>query len=144
VIHKSIKVQNPIQKKLVRGQNALLANPLIRFDRKTLTKLKAKALRRRLWYSILTRERLHIELTMRVVSEVRSPFLTRIIWSIVKKLLDAMQSKVFTAMKKFGLKAAEKLGRLAYSWGHKSAINWMMDLNFAKYLAIMRMNMQCC
>jgi hypothetical protein len=53
-----------------------------------------------------------------------------------------MQSKVLVAIKKFGLAAAEKLSRLAHAWGCKTATDWIMDLNFVKYLAIMRMNTQ--
>ena len=106
-----------------------------------LAKIKAKALRRGVWFRVLTRgERAQIELTTRVVKRIRSFFLARVVTSIVEKLLDAMESRVTRLMREVGPALARKLSRTAQEWGNKSAHEWVADSGFVRYLAINYMN----
>lgn len=77
---------------------------------------------------------------MKVVDTVKSPLLMKVLKRIVKKLLDAMQSKIVVAMKKIGFSTARKLSQIAQTWGHKTATGWKTDFNFIKYLIIMHIN----
>ena len=106
-----------------------------------LTKIKVRAIRRGVWFRVLSRvERASIDLTIKIVKKVRSLLLARVLASIVKKLLDAMESKVARLMRKVGWSLAQKLSRIAQKWGNKSAAQWTTDQGFTQYLTIMHMN----
>ncbi len=56
-------------------------------SRNEIIKVKTKALRRGVWYRVLTRvERACIDLVIKVVERVRSRLLTRVLSSILKKV----------------------------------------------------------
>ena len=106
-----------------------------------LAKIKARAMRRCVWFRVLTRaERAQIELTMRIVKRIRSFLLARVVTSIVEKLLDAMESKVKRLMREVGPALAAELSRTAQKWGNKSAKKWPQDSGFVQYLTIMHLN----
>jgi hypothetical protein len=106
-----------------------------------LVRIRARAMRRGVWFRVLTRaERAQIELTTRVVKRIRSFFLARVVTSIVEKLLDAMESKVTRLMREVGPALARKLSRTAREWGNESAVHWAADPGFGRYLAVMYMN----
>jgi len=106
-----------------------------------LTKMKVRAIRRGLWFKVLSRtERASIDLTIKVVERVRSLLLAKVLGAIVRKLLDAMESRVARVIREVGSDLAEKLSRIAQSWGNKSAHHWKEDKSFMQYLAITYMN----
>jgi len=106
-----------------------------------LAKIKAKALRRGVWFRVLTvGERAQMELTMKVVKKIRSLFLAKVVANIVEKLLEAMESKVTRLMREVGPALAQKLIGIAQKWGNESAKSWSQDLGFVKYLTIMHLN----
>jgi len=106
-----------------------------------LAKIRTKAIRRGIWFRALTKaERAQIELTMRIAKKIRSLFLARVLDAIIRKLLDAMESKVAHVMREVGCSLAENLSRIAQSWGNKSAHHWKEDPSFVKYLAITYIN----
>jgi len=106
-----------------------------------LAKIRTKAIRRGIWFRALTKaERAQMELTMRIVKKIRSLFLTRVLGAIVRKLLDAMESRVTRVMREIGCGLAENLSRIAQSWGNKSAHHWTEDPNFVQYLTITYIN----
>jgi hypothetical protein len=106
-----------------------------------LAKIRAKAMRRGVWFRVLTRaERAQVELTMKIVKRIRSHFLARIITSIVEKLLEAMESKVSRLMREVGQPLARNLSEAAQKWGNKFAKNWSQDSGFIQYLTIMHLN----
>ena len=112
--------------------------PLTRVE---LAKIKVKAIRRGLWFKVLSRtERASIDLTIKVVERVRSLILARMLGAIVRKLLDAMESKVARVIREVGRGLAEKLSRIAQRWGNKSAHHWKEDPSFVRYLAITYIN----
>ena len=113
--------------------------PLTRVE---LTKMKVKAIRRGLWFKVLSRtERASIYLTIKVVEKVRSLLLAKMLTSIVKKLLEAMESRVVSMMKTVGRDLAQKMSRIAQGWGNTSAAQWAADLGYTRYLTVMYMNM---
>lgn len=112
--------------------------PLMRSE---IIRIKARAIRRGIWFRVLTRvERACIDLVIKVVERVRSSLLQKVLSSILKKLEEAMESQVLRLMRKIGDTLAQKLSQIAQEWGNKSAIQWMKDLGFIQYLTITYMN----
>ena len=113
----------------------------IPLEKNELAKIKAKAMRRGIWFRLLTRaERAQMELTLKIVKRIRSFILAKVVTSIVKKLLDAMESKIARLMKEAGQALAQKLSRIAKNWGNKSAHHWVADPGFVQYLTINYIN----
>ena len=114
---------------------------VIPFTKSMLAKIRIKAIRRGIWFRVLDRlERASIDLTIRVVEKVRSTVLTRMLMSIVKKLSEAMESKVSRMMREVGCGLAQKVSRIAQKWGNKSAVEWKADPGFIQYLTVMCLN----
>jgi len=120
---------------------SLFTRTSVPLGKNELAKIRAKAMRRGVWFRVLTRaERGQMELTMRVVKRIRSFFLARVVTSIVEKLLDAMESRVSRLMREVGQALALKLSGIAQKWGNKSAVHWTADPGFERYLTVMYMN----
>jgi hypothetical protein len=106
-----------------------------------IVRMKAKALRRGVWYKVLTRmERMCIDLMLRVVERVRSWRLKKLLASVVEKLEYAMESPVKRLMREVGNNIAIGLSQIAQQWGNKSAWRWVEDASFVQYLAVTYMN----
>jgi len=100
-----------------------------------------KALRRRVLYKALDREdRAYLYLAMRVVDEVRSVRVGRIIVGILAKLKEALRSPFIKAVETRGITRARRIAALAVEWGYKAARAWASDLGFAGYLALVEVN----
>ena len=114
---------------------------LTRFKWDELARIRLMAIRRRVWFKVLSRlERGLIDLALKVTKEVRSKVLAKAICSIVKKLLEALESEVTVLMRQIGAPLARELSRIARKWGNKSAHEWVDDFGFIQYLTIMKMN----
>jgi hypothetical protein len=85
-------------------------------------------------------ERAQVDLTLRMLERVRSPFLAKVLDSIIKKLSVALQSKVSALIQGVGFPQALTLSRIAKSWGHRTAEKWNNNREFARFLAIMHLN----
>lgn len=110
-------------------------------DKDGLAKIKTKALRQGVWFRLLSRsERAIVDLTMKVVERIRSFILARVVASIVKKLLDSMESRVARLIREVGPALAQKLSLTAQKWGNQSALKWSDDPGFRQYLAVMYLN----
>ena len=110
---------------------------VIPLTREALAKLKLKALRRGVWFRELKQsERKLLDLTISVVERVRSFLLAKIVSSLIGKLCEAMESKVFRLMKTEGLSMAEKISKIGQAWGHRTAKFWAKDRGFTQYLTI--------
>jgi len=106
-----------------------------------LLKLKWKAIRCNIWFRALSRiDRALIDSVIKVVNEVRSFTLAKILLSVVEKLEDALENRFLNALKEIGFPLARKLSLSAQKWGNKSARNWAFDLSFARFLAMMYIN----
>lgn len=106
-----------------------------------LVNVRAKAIRRGIWFRVLTRaERAYIELTIKVVNGVRSHFLAKVLTSILTRLLNTSKIKVALDVGKVGHLLAQRLSRIAQNWGNRSASRWVKDQGFIQYLAVTYMN----
>lgn len=111
------------------------------FSRDELVMVRRKAFRKGVWFKALSRiERLQIDLTVRLVEKVKSFLLAKVLRSILKKLFEAMESRVSRLMREVGVPLARKLSAVAKSWGHSHAERWVDDLSFVKFLAVTYMN----
>jgi len=106
-----------------------------------LLKLKWRALRAGVWFRALPRiDRVLVDLTIKVAQSVRSVSLAECILSVIRKLEVLLEGRVSRAIREVGFPLACKLGVLAQSWGLKEACAWGADENFARYLAVMKIN----
>lgn len=107
----------------------------------SLAKVKAWALRRRVWYRALSRsERGQMNLTIRIVKKIHNSLLARVLHSILEKLFKAAESEFSRLMRKVGEPLAKKLSDIAKGWGCKSANAWAKDTSFIRFLTVNYMN----
>lgn len=107
---------------------------------KKLMSLKQRALRKRVWFKVLDRaERGIIDLSITVVKKVRSSTLKEMLMIISEKLMDAIESQVAKLIETIGRPLAQKIARLAFSWGNHGALRWAENPSFIKYLTVMEM-----
>jgi len=85
-------------------------------------------------------ERGLVNLTIRCVEQVRSSKLAAMLRIIVERLEAALRSRVERLMVVVGWPLAQRLARLASSWGNQNAWNWALDAKFARHLTIVHMN----
>jgi len=106
-----------------------------------LARIRLMAIRRGVWFNVLSKlERGLVDLSLKVTREIRSKILVRAICSIVKKLLEALESKVKMLMCQIGTPLAKKISQIAQNWGNKTAHAWANDLGFIQYLTIIKVN----
>jgi hypothetical protein len=106
-----------------------------------LAKIRTKAIRKGVWFRMLNRaERAQIELTVKIVKRVRSLLLTKVLISLMTRLVIALESKVERLTREVGRRLAKRIGLIAQSWGHVSAFLWKSDHSFVRYLSVMYMN----
>ena len=118
-----------------------MISKLCSLKKRDLIMWKVKALRRRVWFKTLIKmERGLINSVIEVVDKVRSTLLTKVLTSIVKKLLTALESHVTRMMREVGQPLAKKISLIAQSWGNKSAGEWITNKGFIQFLAVTMMN----
>jgi len=121
-----------------RQNSDRIGNSLSRFD---LINVKARAVRRGVWFRVLSRvERACIDLVVKVVGRVRSSRLQEMLASILNKLEDAMQNPLQHLMRTEAKSLASKLSQTAQKWGNESAIGWAKNSGFIRFLAISCLN----
>lgn len=81
-----------------------------------------------------------MELACRVVEEVRSLDLARVIVGILAKLREASKSSFIKHVESFGLGQAVKMVQAARGFGSKVAREWLAGGDFARYLAFIDFN----
>jgi len=114
----------------------------ILLTRGEIIKVKTKALRRGVWFRALTKmDRACIDLAIIVVERVRSRLLLKVLFSLMKKLEEIMESHVYRLMREVGGSMAKKLSAIAQEWGNESAHSWVSDPGFIQYLVITEMNL---
>ena len=106
-------------------------------SREYLVKTIKKAKRKGCYYRDLKQnERMLLDLTVRVVKRVRSFILAKLVSQIVRKLLEAMESRVYRLIRTEGRCMAEQLSKIAQSWGNRAAKSWVKDRGFMQYLTV--------
>lgn len=109
--------------------------------RNDLLSLKSRALRWGSWFRVLGNvERALIDSAIKVVDRVRSLVLYKALASILKKLDAASVNGIRRVIGTIGFPRIQKLSLLAQKWGNKSAQNWVFDLSFARFMAVMYIN----
>ena len=110
-------------------------------DKTQLVKLKLKAMRAGVWFRALPRiDRVLVDLTIKVTSNVSSVTLAKCILSIMRKLEGLLESKFVRAIREIGFSLACKLSLFAQKWGNILAKSWGSDMRFARFLAVMNLN----
>jgi hypothetical protein len=103
--------------------------------------LKLRAKRSGVWFKALNRiDRALIDLTMTVADKVRSIRLAKALSIIISKVENALKNKISRAIYEVGFPLAHKFSLYAKKWGNPSAENWISDMSFASFLAIMHIN----
>lgn len=93
------------------------------------------------WFKGLSRiDRVLVDLTIRVVENVRSAYLAKGIFAVVGKLEGLLESSVLKSLRLIGRPLAERLSLVAQGWGNVSAKSWSRDLSFAFFLGVMHAN----
>jgi hypothetical protein len=119
-------------------------------DKTELLKLRTKAMRSGIWFNALQRiDRVLVNLTITVASNIRSQTLAKSILTIMRKLRELLEDKLSNKIKSIGIPIAQKLSMFAQKWGNRKAQEWQTDLRFVRYLAIMKLNsypltVECC
>lgn len=111
------------------------------FTREFLKEIRLRAIRRRMLYNTLDSvERGILYLCTRVVDEVSSPVLGVQLVEIVSRLQEAMKSAFTRHVESYGFKRVVQLVKQAKAIGCKRASEWLQDMSFIKYLAVLNMN----
>jgi hypothetical protein len=106
-----------------------------------LLKLKLRAVRSGVWFRALRRiDRVLVDLTLKMSSNVRSPLLARTLLAVVERLENALGSPVSRLVKDVGFQLARRLSLIAEKLGNVSAKAWASDYDFAQFLAVMHLN----
>jgi hypothetical protein len=106
-----------------------------------LIKLRLKAMRAGVWFRALPRiDRVLVDLTIRVASNIRSVTLAKCILVVTRKLEGFLESSLLRAFREVGFPLAQKLSVVAQKWGNTSAEKWASDLSFMNFLAVMHIN----
>jgi hypothetical protein len=106
-----------------------------------LLKLKLRAMRAGVWFRALPRiDRVLVDLTIRVAQCIRSPLLASSVFSVARKVEGLLESRFARAVREIGFSLSCKASLLAQKWGCKAAVSWAGDVDFARYLAVMRLN----
>jgi hypothetical protein len=115
--------------------------PSVGVSLSALARLRSLAVRRGVWFRVLSRlDRGLVDLTLRMLHSIRSRTLATTLWSIMQRLVEALEGKVSWMMRQVGGPLAEKMSRIAQGWGNKSAREWAKDRGFIRYLTILSMN----
>jgi len=106
-----------------------------------LIKLKLKAIRSGVWFKTLPRiDRVLIDLTIKVASNIRSTTLAKNILVVTRKLEGHLENRFLRAFREIGVRLAQKLSLVAQKWGNVSAKNWASDVSLIKFLTVMHVN----
>jgi hypothetical protein len=102
--------------------------------REVLIGMKTRGLRRRLWYSALSRmERGLVDLTIRWVDKVRSGRMAETLMRILAKLAMALETGMGRVLAR-GRILAGRASELAVGWGNATAFDWRFETAFANAL----------
>lgn len=81
-----------------------------------------------------------MNLTIKVVEEVKSSNLCGILTAIAARLMDALRGQFLKKVWERGYDLAVRLARLAHSWGNVKALSWIKDKAYILYLGFSSLN----
>jgi hypothetical protein len=106
-----------------------------------LITFRLKAVRSGIWFKALHRiDRALIDLTIKVTDNIKSKTLANSINTIINKLNLLSKNIHIRTTEKLGFILAKKLSTICQQWGNSSALKWVVDCSFVKYLAVMHLN----
>jgi hypothetical protein len=120
---------------------------LVQVECNSLRKLKRVSMRSGAWFRVLDwKQRRLLDIVVKTVDKIRSPLLLRVLFPLVKRLLEAIGGDVRTgALALMGegayemmRRVAEKIVAVAQKWGNSSAREWLDD-GLIKYLLVMNL-----
>jgi len=118
-----------MSKPLLRGSPNLI---------ETLSKLRTKALRKRIWFVTLTdQERILTGLIIKHIKIVKNGVLATVIARIMGKLVHAIKNSFMNMIEQLGRSIAVAMATGAYACGNKEALSWTENLNYIRYLGLM-------
>ncbi len=106
-----------------------------------LLKIRHKAIRRRVYHRALDRlERGILDLSTRLLDEVRNIVLLEQLLEIVNKLEEAVKSRYQRHLEVFGSRRVTEIILQALKFGYKEAVGWLRDTGFVEYLSVVDLN----
>lgn len=106
-------------------------------NRQDLVKAKLKALRAGVWFGTLSKvERAIMNLTIHCVENVRSNLLTRVLSSIINKILQSSGKDFMMRAEEIGQEIAARLSSIGEKWGNSSSQAWKGDKPFIIFLGV--------
>ncbi len=117
-------------------------------SRYLLLRIRKKSRRDGSWFKRLdTKQRRFLDLVIYVVMDkVRSLLLCKALMPIIAKLISGMGGiqavigDIRYGMINEGRHLAERISRIAHSWGNRSAIFWAKNKDFIQYLTVVEKN----
>jgi hypothetical protein len=104
--------------------------------RASLSNMRARCLRRGLWFRWLEKmERGIVDLTIRCIEAVRSSMLALTVARIIVKMGAALNQRMQSILR-LGRVLAEINSKAAVSWGNAEAIKWKHDLTYMRCLGV--------
>jgi hypothetical protein len=102
-----------------------------------LTTLRRKALRAGVWFPLLqSTERAIVDLTIRYVERIHSAALATVLARVVGKVFRVLRLGMWGPIEAIGRPLAERLAKVAVSWGHPTAHLWAEDRAFIRLLGL--------
>ena len=93
------------------------------------------------WFRALPRiDRVLVDLTIKVVDNIRSAHLAKSLFAVVGKLEGLLESSVLKSLRLIGRPLAAQISLIAQKLGNASAKGWATDGSFAFFLAVMHTN----
>ena len=93
------------------------------------------------WFRALPRiDRVLVDLTIKVASNIRSATLAKNLLAVTRKLEGLLENSLLRAFREVGVRLAQKLSSVAKKWGNTFAETWASDVSFVRFLAVMYIN----
>lgn len=109
--------------------------------RQDLARIKARALRTKIWFKAISKvERAIVDLTIKCTETIRSHVLMAAVTAIVNKILQSFEESFMTRAERIGQEIVEALCAIAEKWGNKSSSTWKRDARFTVYLGVSALN----
>ena len=106
-----------------------------------LVVLRRRALRAGVWFRRLPRiDRVLVDLTIRMVYNIRSVKLAKVLLSVTGKLEGLLESRFARRVREIGFSLASKQSIFGVGWGNPSCRSWATDPVYARFLAVMKIN----
>ena len=101
-----------------------------------LATLKRLSIRKGVWSCLTGVERGIVNLSIKLVKNIRSRLLSATLQRVVAKLSQAIKSGYLYKFEVLGKPIAERISELFYLWGNKNAIHWKDDLAYVRHLGM--------